>query len=536
MRYILFAVGLLLLACKPQKKYDDNLIFRYNEAAGITSLDPAFSRNQANIWAVNQLFNGLVQMDDNLKVQPCIAKSWEISDSGMTYTFHLRSDVLFHADESFQNDKQRKVTSEDFKYSFERLRSTYLAAPGSWVFTNVLAFDTPNDSTFVIYMKQPFPPFLGILSMKYCSVVPKEAVEHYGNSFREHPVGTGPFYFKIWAENEKLVLRRNTEYFEMDEEGNKLPYLESVAISFIPDKQSAFLEFVKGNLDFMSGIDASYKDELLTHTGELQARYAEDFNLYRQPYLNTEYLAFLVDSSQTVMENSPLLDKRIRQAINYGFDRKKMMRYLRNNIGEPANYGMIPRGLASFDTNRVVGYDSNPEKARQLLAEAGYPNGKGLPPIKLQTNSSYLDLCEYIQGEVANVGIPMEVEVTPPSTLRQSIATSKVPFFRASWIGDYPDGENYLSLFYSENWAPNGPNYTHFKNAVFDSLYQRASAETLDSARLVLYAKMDSLVMSEAPVVPLYYDQVLRFYLKIVSGLGGNAMNLLDLKRVRKGE
>lgn len=334
----------------------------------------------------------------------------------------------------------------------------------------------------------------------------------------------------------KLVLRRNTEYFEKDSEGNSLPYLESVAISFIPDKQSAFLEFIKGNLDLISGIDASYKDELLTHTGDLQQRYKEDFKLYRQPYLNTEYLAFLVDSAQSVMENSPLLDRRVRQAINYGFDRAKMMRYLRNNIGEPAHYGMIPRGLASFDTSTVIGYSYNPQKARELLAEAGYPNGNGLPPIKLQTNASYLDLCEYIQGEVAAIGIKLEVEVTPPSTLRQSVATSKVPFFRASWIGDYPDGENYLSLFYSENWAPNGPNYTHFNNETFDSLYQRATAETSDSLRLNLYAKMDSLVMAHAPVVPLYYDQVLRFYPKNVEGLGGNAMNLLDLKRVRKEE
>lgn len=536
MRYFLLLLVAFLMACNSQKKYDDNLIFRYNEAAGITSLDPAFSRNQANIWAVNQLFNGLVQMDDNLKVQPCIAKSWEISDSGMTYTFHLRTDALFHANECFENEEQRRVTAEDFKYSFDRLRSTYLAAPGSWVFTNVLAFEAANDSTFKIYMKQPFPPFLGILSMKYCSVIPEEAVNFYGNSFRENPVGTGPFYFKIWSENEKLVLRRNQEYFETDEDGNALPYLESVAISFIPDKQSAFLEFIKGNLDLISGIDASYKDELLTHTGELQPRYAEDFNLYRQPYLNTEYLAFLMDSSQSVMQGSPLMDKRVRQAINYGFDRKKMMRYLRNNIGEPANYGMIPRGLASFDTTAIAGYDYNPEKAKSLLADAGFPNGENLPTIKLQTNSSYLDLCEYIQGELSNIGIKLEVEVTPPSTLRQSIATSKVPFFRASWIGDYPDGENYLSLFYSKNWAPNGPNYTHYKSGVFDSLYERASAETVDHKRLALYAKMDSLMISDAPVVPLYYDQVLRFYPKGVKGLGGNAMNLLDLKRVQKGE
>ncbi len=538
MKYPYFLLCILALAlvsgCGPDGRRNQNLVFRYNEAAGITSLDPAFSRNQANIWAVNQLFNGLVQMDDELKVQPSIAQSWEILDSGHTYIFHLRRDVLFHRNECFKDEGQRRVTADDFKYSFERLRSAELAAPGSWVFQKVKAFEAPNDSTLVIRLSAPFSPFLGILSMKYCSVIPEEAVDFYGTEFREKPVGTGPFYFKLWVENEKLVLRKNRDYFEKAENGDSLPYLEAVAITFIPDKQSAFLEFVKGNLDFMSGIDASYKDELLTFEGELQEKYRERFNLYRQPYLNTEYLAFLVDSSREVMDSSPLLDKRVRQAINYGFDRRKMMRYLRNNIGTPANAGIIPRGLASYDTAAVPGYEYNPELAARLLVEAGYPRGQGLPEIVLQTNSSYLDLCEYIQGEVSALGIKLNVEVTPPSTLRQAIATSKVPFFRASWIGDYPDGENYLSLFYSENWTPNGPNYSHFKNARFDSLYLVASSETNDNKRYGLYQKMDSLVMSEAPVVPLYYDQVLRFYPKNVKGLGGNAMNLLDLKKVRK--
>ena len=473
-------------------------------------------------------------MDEELRVQPCIAKRWDILDSGLTYVFHLRGDVLFHANKCFENEAQRKVTAADFLFSFERLLNKDLAAPGSWVFQKVQGFEAPNDSTFIVRLSTPFSPFLGILSMKYCSVIPEEAVNYYGMSFRENPVGTGPFYFKLWEGNEKLVLRRNRQYFEKAENGDSLPYMESVAITFIPDKQSAFLEFIKGNLDFMSGIDASYKDELLTFEGELQSKYSDRFNLYRQPYLNTEYLAFLVDSSQEVMLNSPLLDSKVRQAINYGFDRKKMMRYLRNNIGVPANSGMIPKGLGSYNPSVVNGYDNNPEKAAALLAEAGYPKGQGMPEITLQTNASYLDLCEYIQGEVSALGIKMKVEVTPPSTLRQSIATSKIPFFRASWIGDYPDGENYLSLFYSENHSPNGPNYTHFTNAVFDSLYRVATSQPVDSIRYHLYAKMDSLVMAEAPVVPLYYDQVLRFYPKNVEGLGGNAMNLLDLKKVRK--
>lgn len=526
--------GLLAQSCAEEIKYDDDKIFRYNSHSGISSLDPSFSKAQYEIWACNQLFNGLVQMDRELNVLPCIAKSWTIDSTGTVYSFELREDVFFHENECFGESKSRTVNAQDFLYSFLRLQSKELAAPGSWVFKNVQEFSAPSPANFVIKLKNAFPPFLGLLSMKYCSVIPEEAIDFYGNSFRSNPVGTGPFYFKIWQENEKLVFRRNNHYFENDELGNSLPYLESVAISFIPDKQAAFLEFIKGNMDILSGIDASYKDELLNPIGQLNEKYSEDFEIYRTPYLNTEYLAFLMDSTKEVLKNSPLKIKKIRQAINYGFDRKKMMRYLRNNIGSPAYSGIIPKGLKAFDSIKIQGYSYNPELAAQLLEEAGFPNGKGLPPIKIQTNASYLDLCEYIQGELSSLGLKIEVEVSPPSTLRQAISTSKADFFRASWIADYPDAENYLSLFYSENWVPNGPNYTHFKDAQFDEWYVEASKETNDSIRRVLYQKMDSLVINQAPIVPLYYDEVLRFYPKNVKGLEGNPMNLLDLKRVSK--
>lgn len=527
-------LSLVFLSCSGPADHDDRLIFRYNEAAGITSLDPAFARSQANIWAVNQLFNGLVQMDRGLNVQPAIAKRWEVLDSGLTYVFHLRNDVSFHENECFGSAGSRNVRASDFQYSFERLLSKDIASPGAWVFQKVDHFSAPDDTTFEIRLKEPFPAFLGILSMKYCSVLPEEAVDFYGDAFRENPVGTGAFHFKLWVANEKLVFRRNPNYFEKDADGQQLPYLEAVAISFIPDKQSAFLEFIMGKLDFISGIDASYKDELLSFEGELHPKHADRFVLYKQPYLNTEYLGILQDSSADVMRTNPLKDRRVRQAINYGFDRAKMMKYLRNNIGLPASAGMVPAGMASHDPEKVVGYTYDKERALRLLEQAGYPNGKGLPEIVLQTNSSYLDLCEYIQGELSGLGIPLKVEVTPPSTLRQAMATSKSPFFRGSWIGDYPDAENYLSLFYSANKAPNGPNYTHFHNEQFDRWYESAGTQTNDSLRYLLYQRMDSLIIAEAPVVPLYYDQVLRFYPKTVTGLEGNAMNLLDLKSVRK--
>ncbi len=515
-------------------------VFRYNQSSGISSLDPAFSRDQANIWAVHQMYNSLLQLDDNLNVRPSIARRWEVSPEGTLYTFYLRDDVYFHEHELFHSKEDRRVTAHDFVYSFNRLLDPSLAAPGAWVFNNVketpsgYAFKALNDTVLQIELKRPFPAFPGILTMKYCSVVPEIIVRHYGADFRNNPVGTGPFYFKMWEENIKLVMLRNPDYFERDDQGQQLPYLDAVSVSFIIDKQSEFLEFIKGNLDFLSGLDASYKDELLTRNGNLNPRYRDRLELITQPYLNTEYLGILVNDSLGIVQNSPLRYKKVRQAINYGFDRKRMMRYLRNNIGTPALSGFIPMGLPAFDAEKTQGYSYNPQKARRLLREAGFPDGEGMPPITLVTTASYLDLTTFIQHQLQDLGMNVAIDNTPPATLREMVANSRVNFFRASWIADYPDAENYLALFYSKNFTPDGPNYTHFYNPRFDSLYEKSQTIVNDSLRRELYRQMDQLVMEEAPVVVLYYDQVLRFVHNNIRDLGSNPLNLLTLKKVRK--
>lgn len=537
---VFFILGLAIIGCNKFNKPADKVVFRYNEAAGISSLDPAFARNLPNIWVCNQLFNGLVQLDSQLKVQPSIAKHWNISDEGRKYTFHLRTDIFFHEHPLLPTRKQRHVKADDFVYSFKRLLDEKVASPGSWVFNNVERINGEagvlaiNDSTLEIKLKKAFPPFLGILAMQYCSVVPREVVEHYGRDFRKNPVGTGPFFYKYWQEGVKLVLLKNDNYFEKDQSGNALPYLNAVSVTFLKDKQSAFLEFVKGNLDFMSGIDPNYKDELLTPDGKLNPKYGKSIYLLTQPYLNTEYLGILVDTSLSIVKNSPLAQKKIRQAINYGFNRKEMIRYLRNDISTPGNYGMIPVGLPSFDSAQTKGYAYNPDKARRLLKEAGYTNGRNLPGVSLVTTSEYLDLCKYIQHQLAGIGIDLAIEVNTPGALREMKANAKTNFFRASWIADYPDAENYLSLFYSGNFAPDGPNYTHYSNPFYDSLYLLSQNIFNDSIRYKLYNKMDSIVMEDAPVIVLYYDQVLRFVRSDITGLGSNPVNLLDLKRVKK--
>ena len=524
-------VGIALLlqfsCAKTAKQAGAHLVFRYNEHANIQTLDPAFAKDLRTIWATNQLFNGLVQLDDRLEVLPDIASSWELTDTGKTYTFHLRMDVHFHRHPLFGSERTRKVVASDFVYSLNRLQDPRVASPGKWVLEHVQNFSAVNDSTFVIQLKQPFPPFLSLLSMKYCSVVPKEAVSYFGTSFRSHPIGTGPFQFQLWVENTKLVFRKNNAYHERGVLGQRLPYLEAVAITFLPDKQSEFLQFVQGNLDFLNSIDASYKDELLTEKGELTAGYQDRIDMRSGPYLNTEYLGVYLDA-----ENPAAQSLKIRQAINYGFDREKMILYLRNGMGTPAVNGFIPKGMPSFD--QMNGYTYQPEKAKELLRSYSEETGDLNPSITISTNSQYLDLCEYIQRELEKLGLRVSVDVMPPSTLRQLKVQGKLNLFRGSWVADYPDAENYLFIFHSKNFSPDGPNYTHFSNPEFDQLYETAIKTTDRKIREELYHKMDRLLMQAAPVIPLYYDQVVRFTQKNIQHLGINPVNQLHLKQVRK--
>ncbi|NAS30287.1 ABC transporter substrate-binding protein [Flavobacteriaceae bacterium R38] len=526
-----FSIGCALIflsACSKNKTIDkDQMVFRYNEYGNVTSLDPAFARNPRNIWPVNQIFNGLVQLDDSLTPRPEIAKKWEISEDALTYTFSLRDDVYYHKSPLFGKDSTRTVVAEDFVYSFNRLKDPKVASPGSWVLQNVAGYRALNDTLLQIKLKHPFPAFVGMLSMRYCSVVPKEVAEHYGSNFRSNPIGTGPFKFKLWEENVKLVLRKNNHYFEKDENGNRLPYLEAVAITFLPDKQSEFLQFIQGNLDFLNSLDNSYKDELLTVDGRLQEKYKSEINIMKGPYLNTEYLGFFLGTDDAEI-NSQLL----RKAVNYGFDREKMITFLKNGIGFPAVNGFIPKGMPGF--NNIKGYTYQPEKAKEFVSEYIKLTGNKNPSISIGTDSNYLDLCEYIQRELQKIGLEIKIDVMPPSTLRQLKSTGKLDIFRASWIADYPDAENYLSLYYSKNFAPNGPNYTHFKDGLYDQWYETAMKETDIDIRLSLYQKMDSLIIDKAPVVPLYYDEITRFTRKSVKGMTMSPQNFLVLKRVWK--
>ena len=526
-----------LYNCTPSAENQDKKVFNINLDQNLTSIDPAFARNQNAVWMINQVFNGLVQIDSALNITPCIAKSWSVSPDGLQYTFQLRNDVFFQDDPLFKNGVGRKVVASDFVYSFYRLIDPKVGSSGGWIFSDKVKdihnFEALNDSTFRITMLKPFPAFMNLLCTQYCMVVPKEVVDHYGKDFRSHPVGTGPFRFKYWKEDEILVLLKNEKYWEKDGDV-RLPYLDAVKVTFTSDKQSAFMNFIKKDLDFFNSVDGSYRDDILTKSGHMTSKYKGKFQLIKSPYLCTEYVGILVDTSKSLVRNSPLRFKKVRQAINYAIDKPKLIKYLRNSIGTPATSGFVPKGMPGFDSTIVKGYHYDPEKAAKLLAEAGYPNGKGMPEITLSTSTTYKDLIEFIQGELTTMGIKVKVDVTPSASLRELMSKNEVNFFRGSWIADYPDAENYLSVFYSKNKVPYGPNYTGYFNKEFDRLFVQSYYENDPKKRYALNQRMDNMVMENASVVPILYDQSVTMLQNNISGYSINPLFWMTLKRVKK--
>jgi len=523
------------ISCHPPTADTNKKVFIYNERDGIATLDPAGAKNRSIQWAIHQLYSTLVETDDHLNFVPALARSWEVSPDRKTWTFHLRNDVFFHDDPAFPKGRGRRFVAADIVYSFNRILNPATASSGAWIFHDRIdtldPFTAPNDSTFVLRLIRPFNPILGLLSMQYCSAVPHEAVEKYGKDFRSHPVGTGPFSCKSWEEGQTLILVKNENYYERDSAGRPLPYLDAVKISFNDEAATEFLQFVQGELDFVNNIDPSFKDEVLNKKGQLKPDWQNKIELTVAPQLNTEYLGILVDSANPLVKTSPLRLKAVRQAINLGFDRRKMMLYLRNSLGLPAESGFIPAGLPSFDSAAVHGYHFEPDKARRLLAAAGFPGGKGLPPIRLLTIPIYGDFATFIARQLEDIGIHVDIEIVQKSLLLEETAQSKALFFRGSWIADYPDAENYLSVFYSKNPAP--PNYTRYNDPAFDRLYEQSLQETNDSLRYILYRQMDQRIIDAAPIVPLWYDVVVHLVNPRVHGLNPNGLNLLELRHVR---
>ncbi|MDA1382607.1 MAG: ABC transporter substrate-binding protein [Bacteroidetes bacterium] len=509
---------------------DDERVFRYNESAGITTLDPAHSRSLELMWVADALYDGLVELSPELEIIPAIAKRWEWDEKGVV--FHLRKGVMFAKQEDIIGlAGGREVVASDVVYSLERLRDPEVASPGEWILDAVQegGIIALNDSTVRINLDYDFPPFLGLLTTPYASVVAKEAVEARGSDFRSKPAGTGPFKLAWWEESVAIVLHRNEDYWERDEHGIQLPYLEAVHIDFVPDMGSEYLGLIQGRYDFMSGLHPAYMEDLMDLNGGLAEKHKADLNLRRIPFLKTDYIGLLVDDNTLL--GSPFLDVRVRQALSLSIDRISIARNLRRNSVLPSDKFVPPSLPGATEYSTPI---CDLELARSLLNDAGYPKGEGFPEFEFGTTSDYVDICAAIQHGWQSLGLKVQIDVSAPSVHRENVATSKSMMFKKSWLADYADSENFFGLFLERNFSPGGPNYTHFRNNAFEELYQRSMSVSEEEARWDLYSKMDSIVYAEMPVIPLFHDQVTHFVRNSIDGWVVSPVNRLELRYVKK--
>ncbi|HOJ61187.1 MAG TPA: ABC transporter substrate-binding protein [bacterium] len=516
-------------------------VFRMNEEGTPRSLDPVRIGDSVSHHIGQQIFDSVLTFDDDLELRPGIAESYELSGDGLVYTFKIRSGVRFQDDPCFPGGRGREVTAHDVAYSLTRNLIPANLSTGVWLFDtlvegakeflegqadHVSGFRVLDDSTFQIRLKKPFAPFPYRLAMSYCFVVPREAVEHYGQDFFQHPVGTGPFRFAYWKPNQELLLVRNLNYWQKDADGVPLPYLDAIRISFINDLKIAFLEFDLGNLDFVQEIHDDIWSKVFDETGRVRPAY-QKYQIDGRLMWITQYYGFN-------LTKPPFKDNRaLRQAFNYAIDRESLIKYVLNGRGEAAR-GVVPPNMPGY-TSRVEGYPFNLEKARKLMAQAGYPNGEGLGEITLQLNSAGTlneNVAEAVQEQLSKIGVKVQLRVVDWSQHLESLDNYEPVFFRMAWVADWPEPENFLALLYGSNLSPAGPNHTAYANPEFDRCYEQAIATPDEAERYALYQQAEQIAVEDAPWLFLYNTKRYNVRQPYVRNMRLNAQELMFLTQV----
>jgi oligopeptide transport system substrate-binding protein len=579
--FLLIPVAILAVSCGPESTGDDRVAvgkgdyqpvyggtLRYNETDKLQTLNPVQITDAISNHVATQIYEGLVKFDPRtLEIMPGIAESWTVDDAGTTYTFKLRSDVKFHDDACFADGKGRVVNAKDVLYSFERLctdngknenfTSTFshrvvgadefyakgaAAKPGE--LTGVTAID---DQTVKITLVAPSNSFLYILANSAASVIPQEAVEKYQDAIH---VGTGPFVFSsIAADTTQLILVRNENYYGKDSLGNQLPFLDTIKISYIDNKVAELDLFQEGKLDFVWGLNA---DAVKTFVPQV----IQDFTAKPPKYVLYHSSELVTQMYEFNTTRPPFNDVRVRQAFCYAVDRNHIVNeVLAGEAYGPGINGICPPALPGYKASDVVGYEkigadeaetkankaAERELAKKLLAEAGYPDGKDFPVVKLVLNSGgarNTRVAEAIASQLReHLNINVEIANVSLQQKMMDAKYAKSDIFRSAWVADYPSAETFLSLFYGADVPdslnqPSFPNTTRYKNPKFDSLYVLArEAKTIEEANR-LYKEAEQVMMADAPAMILWYDENYRLAQSRVRNFWANPMRYFDFSQV----
>ncbi len=532
-------------------------VFKLNETEYIKSLYPLSIIDVYSLRTATQIYEGLLKFkQDDLSLMPALAESYSVDETKTIYTFVLRKGVLFHDNECFSGGKGREMTAEDVKYCFTRTCTQDAQNQGFSVFQDVLkganeyykasaggkkpSFEVEglkviDKNTIQLTLNQPSAVFLYGLAKPFTFIYPKEAVEKYGSEMRTKAVGTGAFTLASLEENNSIILKRNPKYYQKDKDGNVLPFLEAIKITFIKDKKTELFEFQKGNLDMVYRLPTDYITEATEKAAKAADGGIQDFDLQRNPEMTTQYLYFMT-------KNEVFKDLNVRKAFSFAIDRQKILDYALGGEGEAAGeHGITPPTFKNYDISKIRGYGLNIDSAKYYFEKAGFSGGKGFPLVTLELNAEgnrQTDVAQEIQKQLKDhLNINIKINIMPIAQLLDNGFAGKFNMLKTSYYADYPSAENFLSLFLGKFVPDNDaeksiPNMARFKNAKYDALYAQAVSSKSEEEANELFAKAEQILMDNAPIIVLWYDEAYRLVKMNVKDFPNNAMQWRDFSGV----
>lgn len=532
-------------------------VFRLNESEYIKSLFPHSITDAFSYRTAAQVYEGLFTFDPtSLTIIPRLVADYELDNSGRQYTFNLHQGIYFHDDPCFPDGIGRELTAQDVVHCFQKLCTQGRMNQNFALFKDLIVGankyyqassegQTPiqplkgvkalDKYTLQITLTEPSSLFLMYLAQPACFIYAPEAEAMYGEEMRVKAVGTGPFVVSSVDEDIAIILRRHPKYHRKDDYGNRLPFLEAINIQFVKDKKTELIEFRQSNFDMVYRLPTDYLMEILADIEEESEGTYSDYQLQRVPEMVTQFLSF---QTQTELFD----DVKIRKAFNYAIDRQKILDYVLNGEGfAPGEHGITPPVFLGYDIEKIMGYRFNPDSARYYLEAAGYPGGEGFPEIDLYLNAEgerNTQVAVEIQKQVLDhLNITVNIKVYPLAQVLEKGFYGEFSLMRAGWYADYPSAENFLWLFYGGNVPktrdqPSYPNISRWSNSTFDKLYDEGlRARTLEDAN-ALFQQAEQILMDEAPLIVLWYDEGYRLLQPQVRNFPNNPMQFRDFSEV----
>ncbi len=515
----------------------------------VLNFDPIRVTDGYSLQVLGQIYEGLVKFNEkDLSIEPLLAESWTMDESGLVFTFKLKKGVFFHDNNCFANGKGRELKADDVLYSISRacnskmnyayslIKNKLVGAQASFQtddFKPVSGIKIIDDYTISFTLIKPSTNFLHSLATVSLAIVPKEAFEKESFDI----VGTGPFIFNSTStEKTKITLKKNPNYHLSDDNGNKLPYLDAVTFHYIENSQERLEQFENKKLDIIVDLpSASIKNVVENQISDFESK-PPKYILGRYPELVTTYLEFNT-------KTEPFKNLKVRQAIAMAIDKIKIVDVILNGEAYgPALNGLVPPAIKNYDYESVIGIEYSIEKAKKTLAEAGYKNGEGLPLIKFYisgNDNQNLRVALEIQKQLlTELNINTEIVTVSFAEKLEMDKTGHGSMGISAWLADYPTPDNFLNIGYGGYvpellTEPSFPNSARFSNKEFDAYFEQATTSTDEVKRNELCLKAEQILVNEAPIIPLWYNENYRLFQSYVVDYQPNVMHIHNLAKVR---